>query len=131
MTVATSPAQAVKLLDEAFNNGDLETVLSFYEEGAALIAGEPVRLLRGSTELRHFLADAISSGVVANQLVTRIIEVDGVALFLSRWSLVPRDPDSTEPARTFHATSVFRRQADGCWKLLIDNPLGPLLLDID
>ncbi len=129
--IANTPEHAVELLDRAFNEGDLETVLSFYEEGAALIVAAPVRLLKGTAELRDFFKRAMSAGMVAKQIKTRVIEADGVALFLSRWSLAPQNPESTEPTRTFHATSVFRRQTDGRWKLLLDNPLGPQLLDAD
>jgi ketosteroid isomerase-like protein len=129
--IATDLAQTVKLLDNAFNRGDLETVLSFYEEGAAVIAAEPLRLLRGPSELRDFFEEAMRAGMVAKQIKTRVIEAEGVALFLSRWSLAAKNPDSVEVTRTFHATSVFRRQPDGRWKILIDNPLGPLLLDME
>ena len=128
---ATDPGHAVELLDAAFNQGDLEAVLGFYEEGAAVIAAEPIRLIRGATELRGFFELAMRIGMIAKQLKTRVIETEGVALFLSRWSLAPKNPDSKQPAQTFHATSVFRKQADGSWKLLIDNPLGPLLLDLE
>lgn len=128
---ATNPEQAVKLLDEAFNRGDLETVLSFYEEGAAVIASLPLRVIQGTAGLRDFFSQSMRSGLIAKQIKTRVIEAEGVALFLSLWSLAPRNPDSTEPARTFHATSVFRRQPDGSWKLLIDNPLGSLILDLN
>jgi ketosteroid isomerase-like protein len=129
--IAKSPEQAVQLLDEAFNRGDLDAVLSFYEEGAVLVAAGPPRVVQGTAALREFFAQAMRSGLIAKQIKTSVIEAEGVALFLSRWSLAPCNPDSTEPARTFHATSVFRRQSDGSWKLLIDNPIGPLVLDLN
>lgn len=124
-----SPEHAVELLDRAFNEGNLEVILSFYEESAVVVAADPPRFLRGSAELRSFFAGAIGSKLVAKQIKTRVIEADGVALFVSRWSLSPRNHDSAAATRTFVATSVFRRQSDGTWKILIDNPFGPLLLD--
>jgi uncharacterized protein (TIGR02246 family) len=127
---ARNPEHAVELLDHAFNNGDLEAVLSFYED-AAVVVPEPSRTLRGKSELRSFFESAMHSGTSAKQLKTRVIEADGVALFLSRWTLTSTDtPPGTEP-RTFVATTVFRKQPDGSWKALIDNPFGPLLLEWD
>lgn len=124
---AASPAHAVELMDRAFNQGDLETVLSLYED-AAVVVTEPGKIARGASELRSFLAAAIQSRLSAHQLKTWVIEADGVALFLSRWTLSSDAPSSGSP-RTFTATTVFRRQADGGWKAIIDNPIGPLILE--
>ena len=121
--IAASPEHAVELLDRAFAQGDLHAVLSFYEDAAVVIT-EPGKAARGTEELRSFFARAMQSGASAKQLQTQVIEADGVALFLSRWTLHVKG--ATE--RTFTATTVFRKQPDGGWKALIDNPFGPLIL---
>jgi ketosteroid isomerase-like protein len=121
--IATSPEHAVELLDRAFAQGDLHTVLSFYEEAAVVIT-EPGKAARGPAELRTFFARAMQSDSSAKQIRTQVIEADGVALFLSRWTLQVKGAEE----RTFTATTVFRRQPDGGWKALIDNPFGPLIL---
>jgi ketosteroid isomerase-like protein len=70
----------------------------------------------------------MQSGSSAKQLKTYVIEADGVALFLSRWTLEAKDAKAGASLRVFVATTVFRRQQDGGWKALIDNSLGPLVL---
>lgn len=125
--VANSPEHAVELLDQAFNEGDLEAVLGLYEE-AAVVVTEPGKSARGTAELRSFFQQALQSGSSAKQLKTHVIEADGVALFLSHWTLSPRDADPGVVSRTFMATTVFRKQADQGWKALIDNSFGPLVL---
>jgi ketosteroid isomerase-like protein len=124
---AHSPEHVVELLDLAFNRGDLEAVLAFYED-AAVVVTEPGRVVRGSAELRSFFTSVIRSGVTAKQNKTHVIEADGIALFLSRWTLQQQGPSEN---RTFIATTVFRKQDDGSWKALIDNSLGPLVLGPD
>ena len=126
--IATSPEHAVELLDRAFAHGDLHAVLSFYEEAAVVIT-EPGKAARGAEELASFFARAMQSGSSAKQLKTHVIEADGVALFLSRWTLSIEGAGRDMAARTFVATTVFRRQPDGGWKALIDNPFGPLILE--
>jgi ketosteroid isomerase-like protein len=125
--IATSPEHALELLDRAFAQGDLGAVLSFYEEAAVVIT-EPGKAARGAEELRSFFARAMQSGASATQLKTQVIEAEGVALFLSRWTLHVKGAPAGVAARTFIATTVFRKQADGGWKALIDNPFGPLIL---
>jgi ketosteroid isomerase-like protein len=125
--IASSPDQAVELLDRAFAQGDLDAVLSFYED-AAVVVTEPGKTARGTEELRSFFARAMQAGASADQLKTQVIEADGVALFLSRWTLHVKGAPPGVAAQTYIATTVFRKQPDGGWKALIDNPFGPLML---
>ena len=125
--IPDSPEHAVELLDRAFNEGDIDAVLGFYE-AAAVVVIEPGKLARGSEELRNFFARVVRSGTSAKQLRTHVIEADGLALFLSRWTLRTGTGNPDAPSQTFVATTVFRKQSDGTWKVLIDNPLGPLVL---
>ncbi len=75
LMLAASPKQAVELLDQAFNAGDLETVLTFYEN-AAVVVTEPGRVARGADELREFFSAAMRSGASAKQLKTSVLEAD-------------------------------------------------------
>ena len=118
---AANPEHAVEILDKAFNEGDLATVLSFYEDNAVVIT-EPCKSARGKEELKDFFEGIMQAGSSARQVTTHVIEADGIALFLSRWTREVKD--ASVPLRTFTATTVFRRQQDGGWKVLIDNPLG-------
>lgn len=127
MNPADSPEHAVEMLDQAFNNGDLEAVLAFYEEAATLVA-TPITVLRGRAQLRAFFESALRSGSHAKQLKTRVIESGEIALFLSRWTLIPKNA-APETRQEFFATTVMRKQSDGSWKVLIDNPIGPAALD--
>jgi ketosteroid isomerase-like protein len=123
---ADTPEHVVELLDHAFNRG--EAVLAFYEEGATVIAA-PTVTLRGHAQLRTFFARALESGNHATQLRTRVFEADGIALFLSRWTLTSKNAAPDAQRQVFVATTVFRRQPDGSWKILIDNPFGPAALE--
>jgi ketosteroid isomerase-like protein len=125
--ITDSPEHAVELLDRAFNEGDLDAVLGFYEE-AAVVTTEPGKLARGSEELKNFFEQVMGSGNSAKQLKTHVIEADGVALFLSRWTLHTANANSEARSQTFVATTVFRKKPNGTWKILIDNSFGPLVL---
>jgi ketosteroid isomerase-like protein len=125
--VAKSPEHAVELLDQAFNDRDVETVLGFYEDGAVVVT-EPGKTARGTAQLRTFFEHVMQSEGSAKQLKTHVLEADGVALFLSRWPLESKKPNGELSSREFVATTVFRKQPTGGWKALIDNSFGPLVL---
>jgi ketosteroid isomerase-like protein len=122
--IARSPQEAIELLDSAFNEGDVETILAFYED-AAVVVTEPGQVARGSAELREFFRRIVRSGSQVRQLKTYTLEADGIALFLSRWSLQGGNEGTP---RTFIAATVLRRQPDGGWRALIDNAFGPSVL---
>jgi uncharacterized protein (TIGR02246 family) len=122
----SNPEHVVEMMDKAFNEGDLDSILSFYEDAAVVIT-EPGKLARGKDQLRRFFERAIASRPTARQLKTHVIEADGIALFLSRLTLTNGTSDRAS-TRQFIATTVFRKQPNGDWKALIDNSLGPLVL---
>jgi ketosteroid isomerase-like protein len=126
--IATSPEHAVELLDRAFNDRDIDAVMSFYEDEAVVVV-EPGRTVRGHAGLRNFFQHAMESGASARQIKTHVLEADGVALFLSRWTLQYKNSNGEASSRELVATTVFRKQPSGEWKALIDNSLGPLVLD--
>ena len=126
--IARSPEHVVELLDRAFNDHDIDTVIGFYEDEAVVVT-EPGRTVRGRAELRNFFEHAMKSGASAKQLKTHVLEADGVALFLSRWTLEYEKPNGEVSSRELVATTVFRKQPSGGWKVLIDNSFGPLVLE--
>lgn len=124
---AKTPGEAVEIIDRAFNAGDIETILDFYEENAVVVT-EPGTIARGKSELRAFFERVLAAKRSAHQIKTYVLESDGVALFLSRWRLAGSDWEATLLGRQFVATAVFRKQPSGDWKALIDNSFGPLVL---
>ena len=124
MITADTPEQVVAILDEAFMRGDLDTIAGFYDD-AAVVVPTPGVEARGVEQIRAFYQRMLQPGITVRQDVTRVLEADGVALFLSRWTAESK----SEPTQQFTSTVVLRRHPDTGWKVLIDNARGPALLD--
>ena len=56
--------------------------------------------------------------------VTRVLEAGGLALVVGLWSFTGTGPDGKPVTLTGHNSDVLRRQADGSWRFVIDNPWG-------
>jgi ketosteroid isomerase-like protein len=119
---------AVEVVDEAYNRGDLEVVLDFYEDNAVMVVDPSGTLARGKVELRRAFEQVMAAKGSAKQLKTRVIEADGIALFISHWTYSGADPSGTAFVWQLTATTVFRKQGDGRWRALIDNSFGPAVL---
>jgi len=56
--------------------------------------------------------------------VRRVFEADDLALSFADWSLTGAGPDGEAVEMSGQTSDVLRRQPDGTWRFVIDNPLG-------
>ena len=122
MSTAT-PTQVLESIVTGINAGDLESLVPLYESDAAF-ATEPGSLAHGVPGVRDALTGFISMDGTLNLEVTRVLEVDDLALVVGIWSFDGTGPDG-EPVRLEAKNAdVLRRQTDGTWRFVIDNPWG-------
>jgi uncharacterized protein (TIGR02246 family) len=118
-----TPHQVLDSIVRGINSGDLESLMPLYETDAAF-ATEPGSLAHGGTGVREALGGFISMNGTLDLDVTRVLEVDDIALVMGVWSFDGTGPDG-EPVRLESRNAdVLRRQDDGTWRFVIDNPWG-------
>ncbi len=57
-----------------------------------------------------------------------IVTAGDIALSLAKWSLSGTDPEGQPVQMNGTASDVLRRQSDGTWLFVIDNPWGISIL---
>ena len=119
---ARRPEECDTLLCEALNRGDLEGAVALYEADAAFVQ-EPGKVVRGHAAVRGamqgFLAIKPKFTISVNA-----VENGDIAMLRSKWSVSGTGPDGKPVAMSGNGSEVVRRQADGTWKFIIDNPAG-------
>jgi uncharacterized protein (TIGR02246 family) len=122
MSTAT-PEQVLQSIVTGINSGDLDSLMPLYE-GDAAFATQPGSLAPGASGIRDALGGFISMNGRLDLDVTRVLEVDDLALVVGVWSFDGTGPDGEPVQLSAKNADVLRRQADGTWRFVIDNPWG-------
>src|SRR5215470_1717902 len=122
MSTAT-PEQVLESIVTGINSGNLEGLMPLYESSAAF-ATEPGSLAHRMQGIRGALSGFIAMNGVLDLEVTRVLEVDDLALVIGIWSFNGTGPDGEPVQLTARNADVLRRQTDGSWRFVIDNPWG-------
>jgi uncharacterized protein (TIGR02246 family) len=118
-----TPEQVLRSIVEGINSGNLDALMTLYEDEAAF-ATQPGRLAHGLPGIREGLAGFIAMKGTLDLQVTRVLEANGLALVIGVWSFTGTGPDGGPVRLTAQNADVLRRQSDGSWRFVIDNPWG-------
>ena len=118
-----TPEEVLKSVVEGINTGDIESLMMLYEPEAAFVS-EPGKCVYGLTGIREVLDDFLGMKATIELEVTNVTEADGIALVISDWSFTGSGPEGDLVRHSGKSADVLRRQSDGSWKFIIDNPLG-------
>jgi len=120
---AETPEQLLKSVVDGINAGNIEALMSLYEADAAF-ASQPGSLAHGPAGVRGSLAAFLAMKGTLDLEVTRVLEAGGLAFVAGVWSFTGTGPDGKPMTLTGRNGDVLRRQADGSWRFVIDNPWG-------
>jgi uncharacterized protein (TIGR02246 family) len=128
--MAITPQDAIDQVDEAFNRGNLDTVISYYEENAVWVV-KPGNIVSGKPALRKEFEKIFRTNPHIILQKEHLIECSDIALFSGKWRLISTDLDGSSLDTEGFASTILRRQLDGHWRIVIDNPWGPEIFGPD
>lgn len=115
----TSPQELHQALVATFNAGDIDALVSLYENESALVP-EPGRAVNGKQKVRDALKGFLAIKGKIQIDTVYVVQAGDVALTRSSWSI--RDGEDVKVAK--EGTEILRRQPNGNWLFLIDHPYG-------
>lgn len=109
--------------EEAFNRHDLEGICALYEPEAVLVT-------RGGTVHGLAAIREVYRGVLAMQPAMELLTLGSarageLAMLHGKWTMRGTASDGTEIRRAGRNAETVRRQPDGRWLFVIDNPSAP------
>lgn len=117
------PETTVREFFKTFNGGDTEAIMAFYEPKAAFVP-QPGQLAEGTSALQAAINRFLSMKPTLNLGKYQVIVSGDIALSIAKWVLKGTGPDGKSIQMEGTGTDVLRRQADGRWLFVIDNPWG-------
>jgi uncharacterized protein (TIGR02246 family) len=124
MTVYTgTPEQVLQSVIDGINTADYELLMSLYEPGAAF-ATQPGKLAHGLPGICEALDGFVALDGKLDLKVNRVLEVGDLALVVGEWSFSGTGTNGEPVKLAARNADVLRRQSDGSWRFVIDNPWG-------
>ncbi len=124
MITAKSPAQLMELFAERAARGDLETLLELYEPDA-VFEPQPGVTMVGIDQIRAALSEFVALGPRIEYVKqAEVLTVGEIALVTNTWTMTATAPDGSLVRDGGRSADVVRRQADGSWLIMIDQPRG-------
>ncbi len=113
---AQRPEDLPRVFQQHFNAGDVAALTRDYYAPAATYAPMPGVVVDGD-EVRPTIARLVALGKPMDVIVRHVLVQAETALLVVDWAILELGMSGT-------ATDVARRQPDGTWRCLIDNPHG-------
>jgi uncharacterized protein (TIGR02246 family) len=120
---ARTPEELPLLFAQAFGAHDLEAALALFEPEAILIP-QPGQVVTGTEAIREALSGFLALKPKFESEFKKAFQVGEIALLFSDWTLSATDPDGNAIEMAGRTTDVARRQSDGSWRFVVDDPYG-------
>ena len=124
MDNAYNPADVHPIYVRAFNSGDIETTVACYESAGCFVS-KSGRVARGAAELREVYRITFASKPTMQVDISKLVPAgEDLALIIGEWTT--RAETSSGETKVLSGTfaDIVRKQPDGTWKLVLDNPQG-------
>lgn len=123
---AKAPEDISRLISEAISSGDIDAAISLYEPDATFVMpnGFGEGSVTGLDDVREALAGFISMSPELKVNAEQTYLSGDTAMVSGNWTLKARDPDGNDIDASGRFVDVVRRQPDGSWLFVIDNPNG-------
>lgn len=123
MSKKMTPEEVLNSVVVGINTGDLDSLMKLYEPNACF-ASEPGQLAQSPDSVRQCLRSFIDLKGKLDLKVKRVLQASDLALVTTEWSYSGTGPDGNPINMAAKSADVLRRQEDGTWRFVIDNPWG-------
>ncbi len=116
----------INKMTSSLQRGDIDNVMSTYEEGA-IVMFEPGMALADREVSAQIFQEMAALKPEVTYSGHEVFIAGDIAMHISPWSMKGKTPDGQEVKQSGLSVAILRRQKDGDWKMIIDNPYASRL----
>jgi len=120
---ARTPQDVDREFAAALNSGDIDALVALYEPKASLTP-QPGTTVTGTAAIREALLAFVNMKPHITLSPRVVSQVDDIALVTAQWQLSATGPDGKPAHMDGRSVEILRRQSDGTWRFVIDEPFG-------
>ena len=117
----------IEKMTDAFHHKNVEEVLSCYESNAVVVF-EPESPISDRNTLKEMFQAAFTLSPTFTYSGHEVFINGNIATHFSPWTMTGKAPDGTEIRQSGLSVAVLRKQANGNWLMIFDNPHGQYLM---
>jgi ketosteroid isomerase-like protein len=120
--------KAIENMTTAFQNKDIDKVMASYEPNAVVVF-EPESPVSDINILREMFQGMSMVNPVFTYSGHEVFITGNIATHIAPWKMTGKAPDGTEIKQSGLSIAVLRKQEDGKWLMILDNPHGQFLMN--
>ncbi len=113
----------IQQMVSAFEKKDIDGVLETYEDNA-IVMFEPQQPVQGKENLRTLFTQFVSMNPKYTFGEHEVYIAENIATHIAPWHMVGSMPDGTKIEQNGLSVATLRKQPDGEWLMIQDNPHG-------
>jgi uncharacterized protein (TIGR02246 family) len=119
---AKTPQECDELFARYVGDGDANALVGLYEKDASLVSPDGT-IARGTEAIRKAMERLAAMRPKLTIDIKRVVTVgDDLATVYNDWTFTAKRPDGSTIEGAGKALEVMRRQRDGTWLILFDDP---------
>lgn len=122
-------ANVVQVMTEAFHKKDMHNIMASYEKGAAIMF-EPGVAISDPEMIEKMFEGAFQ----INPEFTypnghEVYIANDIAMHIAPWIMIGKTPDGTDIEQKGLSVAILRKQENGDWLMVLDNPNSQALMN--
>ncbi|WP_128331483.1 DUF4440 domain-containing protein [Apibacter sp. HY039] len=123
INIPNSPDQMNQCFADAYNSGDLNRINALFEKEAKIVKynGD---IISGFEKMNEEHLNLLKLGGKMTSVNKYCIETEDIAMLRADWKIETKNEKSEDITITGSSVELIRRQKDGTWLYIVDNPFG-------
>ena len=119
--------KTILAMTDAFHNGDIVNVMAAYEKNATVVF-EPEKPVNDNVMIRQAFLEIFKIKPTFEYSGHEVFIQGDTAMHIAPWKMTAVAPDGTEIKNQGLSIAILKKQMDGRWLMVMDNPHGQFLM---